>query len=77
LEESYDMEWQKFVEYVFYGLMGGVAVYVAHSIDEMRKSIEKLNIHMAGVTEKGIQNEKENMEIKRRLERLERIRRSQ
>jgi hypothetical protein len=40
-------EYDKLIEYIFYGLISAVAIYIAHSIKEMKTSIESLNIAFA------------------------------
>lgn len=46
------MEFQNFVEYLFYGLMSGVSLYIATTMKEMKVSIEELNITLASESQK-------------------------
>lgn len=46
------MEFKEFVSWLFYGSLGGVAIYIANSISKMRSSIEHLNITFSVEIEK-------------------------
>lgn len=41
------MKWQKFVEWIFYGLLGYFAFSIDSNIKDMSKSIQTLNTQMA------------------------------
>jgi len=52
------MEFAKFVEWVFYGLIGGCAVYGVAILSKMNESIQDLNVKIAVVIEKTGSHEK-------------------
>ncbi len=58
------MEFQEFVRWMFYGLMGSVGTYGVYILNQMKDSVEKLNINVAVVIERTENHEK-------RLDRLE------
>jgi hypothetical protein len=58
------MDFQEFFKWIFYGLMGGVGTYGVYILNQMKDSVEKLNINVAVVIERTENHEK-------RLDRLE------
>ena len=58
------MDFTKFVEWAFYGIIGGCSVYLVTIISGIKDSIDKLNINMAVIIEKTSSHEK-------RIEKLE------
>jgi len=58
------MEFQEFAKWLFYGLMGSVGTYGVYILNQMKDSVEKLNINVAVVIERTENHEK-------RLDRLE------
>ena len=46
------MEFSQFVEWVFYGLIGGCFVYGVSLLSKLKDSIDILNIQMATIIEK-------------------------
>jgi len=58
------MEFTKFVEWVFYGVVGGCAVYMVQILSGLKESVDDLNIKMATIIEKTTNHE-------RRIEKLE------
>jgi hypothetical protein len=58
------MDFQEFAKWLFYGLMGGVGTYGVYILNQMKDSVEKLNINVAVVIERTENHEK-------RLDRLE------
>ncbi len=58
------MDFAKFVEWTFYGIIGGCSVYLVSIISGIKESIDKLNINMAVIIEKTSSHEK-------RIEKLE------
>jgi len=58
------MDFVKFVEWVFYGVIGGCSIYLVTIISGIKESIDKLNINMAVIIEKTHYHEK-------RIEKLE------
>lgn len=49
---GYKLDFGHFIEYVFYGLISAVSVYIASAIKEMKISIESLNITLASESQK-------------------------
>jgi hypothetical protein len=58
------MEFVKFVEWAFYGIVSGCAIYLVTILSSIKDSIDKLNINMAVIIEKTHYHEK-------RIEKLE------
>lgn len=52
------MDFQKFVEWTFYSLLGGMAVYVVHQISELTNSVVELNKNLAVILEKMLWHDK-------------------
>lgn len=52
------MDFSKFVEWVFYGLIGGGVYVIAEAMASMNKSMIQLNINLATVIEKVSSHEK-------------------
>lgn len=52
------MDWPSVAQGIFYFLALAVSVWVGRSIDEMRKSVESLNIKMAVYVERSDNHEK-------------------
>ena len=52
------MEFQKFVEWAFYGIMGGAAVWGVSLLAGLKNSVEKLNQQIAVIIEKTAWHEK-------------------
>ena len=46
------MEFAKFIEWAFYGIVSGSAVYAVSMLGKITRSIEKLNINVAVIVEK-------------------------
>lgn len=46
------MDFARFAEYIFYGLMSSVSIYIASTMRDMKSSIEALNITLARESEK-------------------------
>lgn len=68
------MEFNKFIEYLFYGLMSSTAVYIASSIGKLKTSVDELNLSFASEIQK-LANVKDTIEkheriIERHSERL-------
>jgi hypothetical protein len=62
------MEWQQFAEWMFYGVLGFCAVYLARTMELMRRSIERLNIKIAVVIEKTTNHEKRITKIESKMD---------
>lgn len=58
------MDFPKFIEWAFYGIVGGSSVYLVSIISGIKESIDKLNVNMAIIIEKTSNHE-------RRIEKLE------
>jgi hypothetical protein len=46
------MDFSKFVEWVFYGVLGGSAIYGVSILAHLKNSIDQLNQRMAQIVEK-------------------------
>lgn len=46
------MDWPAVAQWLFYGALGGIALYVARSIERMRESVESLNVNVAVIVER-------------------------
>ncbi len=55
------MDFQQFVEWMFYGLMSSTALYIASSIGKLKASVEHLNMAFATEIEK-LSNVKQTLE---------------
>ena len=55
------MDLNKFAEYLFYGLMSSVSLYIASTMRDMKASIESLNITLATESQK-LNNFKETVD---------------
>jgi hypothetical protein len=55
------LDFKEFIAWLFYGSMGGVAIYISSSIAKMRSSIEHLNITF-GVEIEKLSNVKHTIE---------------
>jgi hypothetical protein len=68
------VEFKELVSWLFYGSMGGIALYIASTITKLRESVENLNINVAREIEKvsNVQNtlEKQERTIERHSDRL-------
>ncbi len=65
------MEFSHFIEWAFYGVIGGTTVYCAGILKEMSKSISELNEHVAVLLEKSKWQERELERHDNRISSLE------
>lgn len=65
------MQFPEFVEWVFYGLIGGAAYLASGSLKKIQESIESMSKHLAQVVEKIAWHEREIERHHARIERLE------
>lgn len=61
------IQWNEFAQWVFYGLIGFAAVYVARTMELLRRSVEKLNVRIAVVIEKTTNHEKRITKIENKF----------
>lgn len=61
------IQWNEFAQWVFYGLVGFAAVYVARTMELLRRSVEKLNVRIAVVIEKTTNHEKRITKIENKF----------
>lgn len=59
--------WQQFAQWMFYGVLSFVALYLARTMELMRRSIERLNIRIAVVIEKTANHEKRITKIEKKF----------
>jgi hypothetical protein len=67
------VELEKFVHMALQGGWGCIGVFFAHEFQRMRRSVEALNLNVARVVEQISGHEQDIKELKRRLERVERV----
>lgn len=65
------MDFQKFVEYCFYGVASGAAFYGISVLAHLKKSIDSLNERVAVLLEKGNWYERELEKLDERISALE------
>lgn len=65
------VEWQKFVEWLFYALISGVAFYGVSILSRLKESVDKLNATVATILEKTTWHEKEITRLEKRIDTLE------
>lgn len=58
------IQYQDFIQWLFYGVVGGSAIYGVQILGKMKESIDSLNINVATLLERSASHEK-------RIERLE------
>lgn len=46
------IEFEQFVQWTFYGLLSGVAIYAAKTLGKLRESVEFLNVQIAVILTK-------------------------
>lgn len=66
-----DNNFQHFVEWCFYGVLGGASVYAVSILGSMKDSIDKLNEKIAVIIEKTQWHEKELERHNYRISNLE------
>lgn len=65
------MNFTDFIQWVFYGVVGGSAVYGVSILSHLKNSIDDLNIKMAKLIEKNDWHEKMIERLEKRVEKLE------
>lgn len=65
------MNFQIFVEWVFYGIVGGASVYGVAILAHLKNSIDNLNLQVATIIEKSNWFQKELDRLDGRVSRLE------
>ena len=65
------MNFPQFVEWVFYGIIGGSSVYAVNVLSDLKSSIEKLNERVAVIIEKTAWHEKQLEKHDERINNLE------
>lgn len=67
------MTWPEISSWLFIAAWSAIGLYVARSIQRISISIEKLNVNVAVVIEQVSGHAEDIKELKRRVERVERI----